>query len=78
MKYYKISEEKLLKLLTSTERLNCLECNGVDNWFGYMDNRTEYIAYCLNVSEEKVEEEDLDFIDIAKNELNEYELLKEN
>ncbi len=77
MKYYKISEDDLLDLLTRTEILNCLECNGVDNWFGYMDNRTEYVADVLGTTEDNVHEDDLGFRDIANKMIKDYELLKE-
>ena len=39
---YKLTLEELSSLLTSSERLNALECGGVDNWFGYEDAFTEY------------------------------------
>lgn len=39
---YKLTLEELRSLLTNSERLNALECGGVDNWFGYEDAFTEY------------------------------------
>lgn len=35
MKEVKISAEEYARLLKSEDELNCLECNGVDNWVGY-------------------------------------------
>lgn len=52
MKYYKISEEDLTKLIEKAKFLEALEAYGVDNWYGYEmveDEDTE-------VSEEDYEE----------------------
>lgn len=35
MKYYKISEEDLTKLIEKAKFLDALEAYGVDNWEGY-------------------------------------------
>lgn len=35
MKYYKISEDDLLRLLESQAIYDALRCGGVDNWEGY-------------------------------------------
>ena len=72
MKYYQISEKDLLDLLTIKNRYQCLEADGVDNWEWYMTNKKEYISEELNIPIEKVEEEDLDFSDIAKVELKSF------
>lgn len=77
MKYYKINEDELLQLLKNTEILNCLECGGVDNWIGYMENWDEYISDALGTTKDNVCEEDLDFRDIAKELLKKYELIEE-
>lgn len=73
MKKYVITEERLLELLKAENRLYCLEWDGVDNWSWYMEGRTRYIAEALGVSEEQVEEECLDFEDVARAELADYQ-----
>lgn len=35
MKYYKISEKDLTKLIEKAKFLDALEAGGVDNWYGY-------------------------------------------
>lgn len=39
---YKLTLEELRSLLMDSERLNALECGGVDNWFGYEESFAEY------------------------------------
>lgn len=39
---YKLTLEELCSLLTDSERLNALECGGVDNWDGYGESFSEY------------------------------------
>ena len=73
MKTYIVSEERLLELLEAENTLHCLEWDGVDNWSWYMEGRSRYIADALNISEDKVREENLDFIDVAKAELNDFQ-----
>ena len=73
MKSYIISEERLLELLEAENTLRCLEWDGVDNWSWYMESRRRYIAEAFGISEDKVREEDLDFIDVAKAELADYQ-----
>ena len=73
MKHYIVSEEYLLELLEAENTLRCLEWDGVDNWSWYMESRSRYIAEALGISENEVREEDLDFIDVAKAELNEFQ-----
>lgn len=72
MKYYQISEEDLLALLTIKNKYLCLEADGVYDWYWYMESKDLYISKALNISIKKVEEEDLDFSDIAKNELKSF------
>ena len=74
-KTYIISEERLLELLEAENTLCCLEWDGVDNWSWYMESRSRYIADALCISEDKVREDDLDFIDVAKAELADFEQL---
>lgn len=42
MKYYIISEERLLKLLKEENQLNALQYAGVDNWDGYYEAKKLY------------------------------------
>ena len=39
---YKLTLKELRSLLMDSERLNALECGGVDNWFGYEESFAEY------------------------------------
>jgi hypothetical protein len=73
-KSYIISEERLLELLEAENTLRCLEWDGVDNWFWYMEGRHRYIADALCISEDHVRENDLDFIDVAKAELSDFQV----
>lgn len=73
MKYYKISEERLKELLYAYYELGCLEANGVDNWLGYMDNKTRYVNAALGIYDEDDWDEDADFSDIVEIDLTEYE-----
>ena len=66
IKRYLVLEERLLELLEAEARLSCLELDGVDNWSWYMEGRARFIAEALNIKEEEVCENDLDFIDVAK------------
>ncbi len=77
MNYFKIKPEELRDLLINTARLQCLEANGVDNWFGYMDNRETYIADVLDMSLDEIKENDLQFSDVADKWLQNYELIEE-
>lgn len=72
MKYYQISENDLLALLTIRNEYQCLEAEGVDNWEWYMENKKQFISEALNIPIEKVEEEDLDFSDVAEAELKSF------
>ena len=72
-KSYIVPEERLLELLEAENTLRCLEWDGVDNWIWYMESRRRYIADALCISEDKVREENLDFIYVAKAELNDFQ-----
>lgn len=78
MKNYIISEERLLELLEAENTLRCLEWDGVDNWTWYMEGRRRYIAEALCISEDEVREEGLDFIDVAKAELSDFQVEEGN
>lgn len=73
MAKYIISEERLLELLEAEARLQCLENDGVDNWPWYMEGRIGFIADALDISEETVREQDIDFRDVAEADLECYE-----
>ena len=73
MKNYIISEERLLELLEIEAEMECLSAAGVDNWWGFMDNSQEYIAGALGISEDEVDERELDFSDVAKAALMEFQ-----
>lgn len=47
IKQYLISEGMLAQLLYSDYKLSLLEEDGVDNWWGYMEGRTEFISECM-------------------------------
>ena len=72
-KLYIISEERLLELLEYEAELECLNAAGVDNWWGYCENRDEYIASALGIDVEEVEEKELEFTDVAEAALAEFE-----
>lgn len=72
-KNYIVPEERLLELLEAENTLLCLEWDGVDNWTWYMEGRSRYIADALCISEDEVRDRDLDFIDVAKAELNDFQ-----
>lgn len=72
MKYYQISENDLLALLTIRNEYQCLDADGVDNWEWYMESKNQFISEALNIPIEKVEEEDLDFSDVAEAELKSF------
>lgn len=38
-----ISKEELLSLIADSERLNALECGGVDNWSYYGESKRNYL-----------------------------------
>ena len=63
-KFYAISEEKLIELISDQNKLDALECGGVDNWPYYSESQHEYVS-------EYDEYEDLDeaFAAYSKNEI---------
>lgn len=72
MKYYKINEKDLKYFIECRARLEALESGGVDNWSWYDDANADYLCdmkeeYGLN------ENDDLDFYDIAKHEIKNFE-----
>lgn len=73
-KFYIISEERLLELLEAEAELECLSAAGVDNWWGYCENRDEYIASALGIGVEEVEERELEFADVAEAALAEFSI----
>ena len=73
-KQYIVSEDRLRDLLMSEARLDCLEWDGVDNWEWYMEGRDRYIAACLDISEEEVEEKELEFDDVVEAALTEFSI----
>ena len=73
MKKYIISEDRLLELLEAEATLHCLENDGVDNWEWYMEGRIPFIAEVLNITEAEVRDEDLNFTDVAKAALYDFE-----
>lgn len=75
-KHYIVSEDRLRDLLMAEARLDVLEWDGVDNWEWYMEGRVRYIAACLDISEEEVEERDLNFSDVVEVGLCEFDEYK--
>ena len=72
MKYYKISEDKLRKLLEDSLELNMLNIDGVDNWTWYGESYRELIKeYIPNA------DEDTDFSDVATLLFKDYEVINE-
>lgn len=75
IEYVKISKTELKNLLYANEKLSILENNGVDNWIGYMDNCSEYLADAMGVSLEYIEENDIDIKDLVEQEINTYTII---
>ena len=73
MNKYIVSEERLLELLEAEARLQCLEQDGVDNWSWYMEGREQFIADALMISKEEVEDNELNFADVAQAGLADFE-----
>lgn len=72
MKYYKISEDKLRKLLEDSLELSMLNWDGVDNWEWYGESYRKLIKeYIPNA------DEDTDFSDVATLLLKDYEVVSE-
>ena len=85
-KYYKISEWQLIQLLKDSMILNCLERDGVDNWDYYgegfkqdIEERVQALGLPLysiiEGTASAVERYEYDYEDIAKQRLQEYELI---
>lgn len=68
---YKVSKTDLLNLLKAAAKLAILEADGVDNWWGYMEGRTECFKEWYEVSEEEACE--MSFEDAAKLDIQQYE-----
>ena len=75
-KKYILTETQLLELLQDSLQLSYLESNGVDNWEWYGEGRNEFIADCLEISEEEVVKNELDMLDVAKECLSNYKEVK--
>ena len=83
-KYYKLSEEALLSLLSARLELNQLEASGVDNWTWYgegykefmKEEALEYISEKELLQDEENDEE-IDSEYVAKLMLQDYEEIKE-
>ena len=63
-KFYAISEEKLIELISDQNKLNALECGGVDNWPYYSESQHEYVS-----EYDKYEDLDEAFAAYSKNEI---------
>lgn len=83
MKYRLVPEDELLSLLYDSNKLACLDWDGVDNWEWYMEGRIEYIAQCLKETKQykdksikeimdTVYEEDIDFENLAEIDIERY------
>ena len=81
MKQYIIDEDTLRELLRAGHILAILERDGVDNWWGWMEGREEYLVDCLGELpwndgktyadlQEIVEEEDYDVDRLVEDEIN--------
>ena len=75
-KYRIIEESELLYLLEANLKLIALERGGVDDWTWYGDSLNDFFTECaLNYHLEDTE--DADFSDLAKIELEDYQLIVE-
>lgn len=77
MKQYIISEERLRELLYDHYILDCLYEAGIDNWNGFMINKTEYINNALGEYNLENFDKNCDFDDIVNIDLTEYKELIE-
>ena len=71
MKFYKISEKDLLRLLKDAYRFQALECGGVDNWEWYSASFGDFIEMCNK--DDNTEYEDIE--EIAEASLKYYEII---
>lgn len=66
-KYYRVSEEDLIAMLSQSLEMQALNASGVDNWTWYGDNFREFIQEEYAWQEIGDEyEEDAGFEDLAK------------
>lgn len=72
-KHYIVPEERLLELLETEARYQCLEKDGVDNWTWYMEGRESFIADALEIDKEEVLRWDYGFNDVAEAALADFE-----
>lgn len=79
-KQYLIDEDTLKELLFASHKLEILERDGVDNWWGYMESRTEYLTECAimlpwncdkpyDKITAQIEEEDYDIDDLVNDQI---------
>ena len=83
-KYYKISEEELIRLLARSMRLACLENDGVDNWNyygeGFEQDQEEWakglgLPMFTVINGNVIEHHEYDYEDIAIARLKEFNLI---
>jgi hypothetical protein len=70
--YYLVKKETLLRLISDSLALECLDADGVDNWSWYMTSRDEMIASYLEKSVKEVRENNYTFMDVAKEQIKDY------
>ena len=70
--YYLVKKETLLKLISDSLTLECLDADGVDNWSWYMTSRDEMIADYLEKPVKEIRGNDYTFMDVAKEQLKYY------
>ena len=79
-KQYLIDEDTLRELLRAAHILAILERDGVDNWWGWMEGREEYLTDCIGELpwnegkthadlQEIIEEEDYSINDLVEDEI---------
>lgn len=73
MNNYIISEKRLLELLEAEMSLSELEAGGVNNWEWYGENYKECLAEFANGRFTEEELDYIDYSDIARLDLNDYE-----
>lgn len=74
-KFYKVSEKELKVFINCKNRLEALECGGVDNWEYYGESIHEYVK---DYKEENniPKEEEFYLYDITDEEIKNYEEIK--
>lgn len=77
MRYYLINEKRLKELLVAEMKLIELERDGVDNWEWYGEGRENYLKELATGYELEYNEE-LEYEDIAKKDLENFEFYKED